>query len=269
MLLSVVLASTTPPQAGQSTFQDNSKSPIRAACRKAASACSSSTPVLAAKARTLMRQRSRSEPDSISRSIAAAAAGSAACRSRVYIALLSFMGEPGAGSRLPFIWGLNRPFASPNGTATAPRARCPGASPAVPQRASADLEPNRRLNVRSPGHHPCPAEAPRGERDARPSNRLPPRPGAVDDLCRSYFRQSRPLLHLSRAGLLDGGRDLRLSFRCLFGAALSQAHRRGGLRCRPAPGIPPRSANLSRLSGGRGRHHRDLARKRLRLRRRL
>src|SRR6266496_4377923 len=61
-VLSVAHESRTPPQAGQRMFQDISKMPSRAACRKAAITSSSLSLYWAAKARALIRQSSRSVP---------------------------------------------------------------------------------------------------------------------------------------------------------------------------------------------------------------
>src|SRR5436309_9029895 len=69
-VLSVAPESRTPPQAGQRMFQDISKMPSRAPCRKAAITSSSLSLCLAAKARALIRQRSRSGPCWMSFSIA-------------------------------------------------------------------------------------------------------------------------------------------------------------------------------------------------------
>src|SRR6266576_937101 len=55
-VFSVALGSRTPPHAGQSTFQDSSNNPIRAAFRNAAMTCSSLRPAFDAKSRTLIRQ---------------------------------------------------------------------------------------------------------------------------------------------------------------------------------------------------------------------
>src|SRR5262249_18929033 len=79
-VLSVAPESRTPPQAGQRIFQDISKMQSRAACRKAAITSSSSSLCLAAKARALIRQRSRSAPAWISFSIARTGFGFADCR---------------------------------------------------------------------------------------------------------------------------------------------------------------------------------------------
>ena len=59
-VLRVAPESRTPPQAGQRMFQDISKIPSRAPCRKAAITSSSLSLCLAAKARALIRRRSRS-----------------------------------------------------------------------------------------------------------------------------------------------------------------------------------------------------------------
>src|SRR5882724_9369955 len=69
-VLSVAPESRMPPQAGQRMFQDISKMPSRAPCRKAAITSSSLSLCLAAKARALIRQRSRSGASSMSFSIA-------------------------------------------------------------------------------------------------------------------------------------------------------------------------------------------------------
>src|SRR6516225_7662478 len=76
-LFNVVLESSTPPQPGHNTFQDSSKIPSLAACRKAATVRSSSSPVFVAKSSTLMRQSARSGAVSTSFSIASTASGSA------------------------------------------------------------------------------------------------------------------------------------------------------------------------------------------------
>src|SRR5271167_828244 len=76
-LFNVVLEFSTPPQPGHNTFHDSSKIPTRAACRKAATARSSSSPVFAAKSSTLTRQSARSGASWTSFSIASAVSGSA------------------------------------------------------------------------------------------------------------------------------------------------------------------------------------------------
>ena len=90
-VLSVALASSTPPQPGQSTFQDRSNSPIRDACRNAAMARSSSRPLLAAKSGTLTRHSAWSGASRTSRSIAATASASADCRRTLNMASVSLM----------------------------------------------------------------------------------------------------------------------------------------------------------------------------------
>src|SRR5262249_52599968 len=79
-VLSVELASSTPPQLGHRMFQDRSKSPVRAACRNPAITRSSSSFPWRAKSSALIRLSARSGASRTSRSIAPATSGSAAWR---------------------------------------------------------------------------------------------------------------------------------------------------------------------------------------------
>src|SRR5436190_2131339 len=82
-VLSVAPESRTPPQRGQRMFQDISKIPSRAPCKKAAITSSSLRLCLAAKARTLMRHSSQSGASVMSFSMALTGFGFADCRNAV------------------------------------------------------------------------------------------------------------------------------------------------------------------------------------------
>src|SRR5690606_14317357 len=79
--LSEVVASSTPPQPGHSTFHDSSNRRRRVAWRKPATTASSGRPCCAAKASALMRQSLRSGASRTRLSMASATAGAADWRS--------------------------------------------------------------------------------------------------------------------------------------------------------------------------------------------
>ncbi len=111
-LFNVVLELSTPPQPGHSTFHDSSKIPSRAACRKAAITCSSSSPVFAAKSSTLIRQRARSGASRTNASIASAVSGSADCRRTANRLLASLIvASPSRIRELRASFGLRESFA--------------------------------------------------------------------------------------------------------------------------------------------------------------
>ena len=90
--LSVVPASSTPPQPGQRTFQDNSKNPSRAACRNAAIGFFFVEVAFRREGSGLIRQRSRSNASRTASSMAAAQSGSADCRKTLKRASVSLIG---------------------------------------------------------------------------------------------------------------------------------------------------------------------------------
>ncbi len=113
-LFNVVLELSTPPHPGHSTFHDSSKIPSRAACRKAAITCSSSSPLFAAKSSTLTRHRARSGASRTNASIASTVPGSADWRRTANRLLASLI--VASPSRIRQLWasfGLRESFADP------------------------------------------------------------------------------------------------------------------------------------------------------------
>src|SRR6202163_2206230 len=88
-VFNVALGSRTPPHPGQSTFQDSSNNPIRAACRNAAMTCSSLRLRFDAKSRTLIRQSLWSGASRTNDSIASVTSAFADCRRTLNIAWVS------------------------------------------------------------------------------------------------------------------------------------------------------------------------------------
>ncbi len=112
-LFNVVLELSTPPQPGHSTFHDSSKIPSRAACRKAAITCSSSSPVFAAKSSTLTRHRARSGASRTNASMASTVPGSADCRRTENRLLASLIVASPSRIRELGSFGLRESFADP------------------------------------------------------------------------------------------------------------------------------------------------------------